>query len=88
MKMYKDINDLSDAVKNGEVHTPKKAIEAKCLDCSAYQVGEVRQCVVTDCPLYAFRLGKNPYRKKQVMSEERIAAATQNLLKYRKRKEE
>ncbi len=43
--------------------TPIKAIRAKCLDCSGNHPSEVRNCVITDCPLYPYRLGKNPNRK-------------------------
>ena len=42
--------------------TPMKAIRAKCLECSNGQPKEVRGCIITECPLYAFRLGKNPNR--------------------------
>ncbi len=40
--------------------TPVKAIRAKCLDCSAGSRAEVRLCVMPDCPLFPFRMGKNP----------------------------
>lgn len=40
--------------------TPLKAIRLKCLDCSAGSRHEVKHCVIPDCPLYAFRMGKNP----------------------------
>lgn len=40
--------------------TPIKAIRAKCLDCVAGQVVEVRLCPSSDCPLYPFRMGHNP----------------------------
>jgi len=43
--------------------TPLKAIRAKCLDCSNNQPKEVRFCLVVDCPLYSYRLGRNPKRK-------------------------
>ena len=43
--------------------TPIKAIRAKCLECSGGQPSEVRECLITDCPLYPFRMGKNPNRK-------------------------
>jgi hypothetical protein len=43
--------------------TPLKAIRAKCLDCSAGQPSEIRNCVITICPLYPYRFGKNPNRK-------------------------
>ncbi|WP_170611093.1 hypothetical protein [Ruegeria arenilitoris] len=35
------------------------AIRAKCLDC-AYDPGEVRKCVQTDCPLWPLRMGCVP----------------------------
>jgi hypothetical protein len=40
--------------------TPLKAIRKKCLDCCCFQPKEVKECPVTTCPLYAFRLGRNP----------------------------
>lgn len=43
--------------------SPVKAIKIKCLDCSDGVKKEVRECIILDCPLYPFRLGKNPNRK-------------------------
>jgi len=43
--------------------TPLQAIRAKCLDCTCWQPKEVRLCPCEDCPLYPYRLGKNPARK-------------------------
>lgn len=37
-----------------------KAIRAKCLDCSNYQQTEVRECPVVRCPLWPWRMGKQP----------------------------
>ena len=48
-----------------------RAIRLKCYDCSAYQTNEVRDCIVNNCPLYPFRLGKNPFRKKELTEEKR-----------------
>lgn len=42
--------------------TPLRAIRGKCLDCCTGQFKEVRFCVAEDCPLYTYRLGKNPRR--------------------------
>lgn len=53
--------------------TPLKAIRAKCLDCCYGQAYEVRMCVLKDCPLYPFRFGKNPNRKREYTEEERMA---------------
>ena len=46
-----------------------KAVRAKCLDCCCWQKNEVKLCPATQCPLYDFRMGKNPFRKKKVLSE-------------------
>jgi len=43
--------------------TPLKAIKAKCLDCSCYSPKEVKECVIKECSLYPYRVGKNPNRK-------------------------
>lgn len=38
-----------------------KAIRAKCIDCSGGQQSEVRKCVATNCALWPFRMGRNPF---------------------------
>ena len=53
--------------------TPMKAIRAKCLECSNGSANEVRLCPIPDCPLYEFRLGKNPNIKKRELTEEQRA---------------
>ncbi len=42
--------------------TPLKAIRAKCLDCVCFQPSEVRKCPAKECPLWPFRMGRNPNR--------------------------
>jgi len=42
--------------------TPIKSIRAYCLECSGGSPKEVRLCVIPECPLYPYRLGKNPNR--------------------------
>lgn len=49
--------------------TPLKAIREKCIDCSGGSKKEVRLCWASNCPLYPFRMGKNPYRKKRKVAE-------------------
>lgn len=41
--------------------SPIKAIRAKCLDCSGGNEAEVRKCVAITCPLWSFRMGRNPF---------------------------
>jgi hypothetical protein len=45
--------------------TPLKAIRLHCLDCSGGSTKEVRLCVISDCPLYPYRFGRNPKKKGQ-----------------------
>ena len=44
----------------------KAAVTLKCLECSAYQPSEIKLCVCTSCPLYAFR----PYQGKLIVPKE------------------
>lgn len=69
---------MSDATPSSN---PMKAIRAKCLDCMCDQVNEVKLCPSESCPLYPFRMGKNPFRAKKVLSEEKKAALTELLKK-------
>ena len=40
--------------------TPTKAIRKKCKDCTGGQCLEIKYCPILNCPLWAFRFGKNP----------------------------
>ena len=79
----KSLDDLDKVVLSGEVKSPLKAIKLKCLDCSAYDKGEVRNCFVEKCPLYPFRTGRNPFRKGREYTEEERAALGERLRKAR-----
>ena len=48
-----------------------RAIHLKCYDCSAYNINEIKECPVKECPLYPFRQGKNPFRKRELTDEQR-----------------
>ena len=58
---------------------PLQAIKLKCIDCMCGQKNEVKLCPSQDCSLYAFRLGKNPYRKPRQYSEEQKHAMAERL---------
>jgi len=45
--------------------TPMSAIRAKCMECSNFQYSEINRCPVTDCALWAYRLGTKPDQKKK-----------------------
>jgi len=58
-------------------YTPLKAIRQKCLDCSSGDKAEVRNCIcyegnpegVEPCPLWIYRMGKNPFIKRKKKGE-------------------
>lgn len=56
-----------------------KAIRRKCLDCSGYNIAEVRGCRHAACSLHPFRMGKG----NRTMSEAQRAAAAERLSQYR-----
>jgi len=61
--------------------TPVKAIRHKCMECSNWQYIEVKTCQMDDCPLFPYRLGKNPSIK---MTEKQKEIATKNFVKGKK----
>lgn len=55
-------------------HLPKpvlKAIKENCINCSGDD--HPTRCTATSCPLYPFRLGKNPWTKRELTDEQREA---------------
>lgn len=51
-----------------------KVIKLKCLDCCGGVLDEVKKCGCQDtCFLYPYRLGKNPFTKKNLTEEQRNA---------------
>lgn len=42
-----------------------KAIRSKCLDCTGQQLDEVRNCNIDRCPIYPYRMGKNPFSNRK-----------------------
>ena len=62
-------------MKMDKITSPLKAIRCFCIECMGGQVREVKDCTAPNCPLYAFRMGKNPYRSRELTDEERQAIA-------------
>ncbi len=53
-------------------NTPKsamKAIRAKCIDCVCWQPSLIRECSVKSCPIWQFRMGKNPPWRKALFQK-------------------
>jgi len=65
--------------------TPIKAIRQYCLSCSNGSPKEVRFCVIPECPLYPYRLGKNPNRKKRTLSQKEKDEIRERLSKAREK---
>jgi hypothetical protein len=62
---------------------PLKAIREKCLDCCCGNAAEVRKCVAVDCPLWPYRMGTNPLRKKRELSAAQKRERAERLAKAR-----
>ncbi len=71
----KDSLDDKDHLKNHSKKPLLKVIREKCLDCCVGQPSEVRVCHITDCPLWPYRMGENPFRKHKLTDEQKLAAA-------------
>ena len=48
-----------------------KAIRADCIDCMGGQRGLVRDCELRGCPLWPYRMGKNPFHTRKMTDEQR-----------------
>lgn len=51
--------------------SPVKAIHAFCVDCMGGHESYIKTCTTDTCPLHPFRLGKNPYLKRELTPEQR-----------------
>lgn len=49
------------------------AVRANCVECCGGQTSEVRKCTATHCALWAFRMGTNPFARREVSEEQRVA---------------
>lgn len=67
------------------ITNPVKAIRAFCVECFGGLNSEIKKCQSIDCPLFPFRMGKNPYRTKREMTQEQKEAAAERLAKARKK---
>ena len=67
-----------------EITNPVKAIRAFCMGCSGDSTAEVKNCPVYKCPLYPFRMGKNPYRQRREMTKEEKRVLADRLREARK----
>lgn len=59
--------------------TPIKAIRAKCLDCSCGSFTEIKNCTVTNCALYEYRMGHRPKKEGNFMNCRFINASNEEV---------
>ena len=52
-----------------------KIIRAKCKDCCSGSESEVKLCTAVACPLWPYRMGKNPFRHRELSDEQRAIVA-------------
>ena len=69
------------------ITSPIKVIRAKCIDCCCGQSSEVKLCPSIKCPLYPFRMGKNPFHAKREYTDEQQATMAERLSKIRRQKQ-
>lgn len=65
--------------------TTLQAIRANCLECNG-TTKEVELCPCVKCPLYPYRLGKNPNYKKRKLTPEQMERQLVNLAAAREKK--
>lgn len=64
--------------------TPLKCIKAKCQECRGTKLTvKIEACPEKECPLYPYRMGKDPHRKPVTLSPEHRAAANAALERVR-----
>ena len=63
--------------------SPLKAIRLKCLECCCGSSNEVKLCPCTNCSLYPFRDGHNPFTAKREYTAEQKEAIKSRLANSR-----
>lgn len=74
----KDILDDTGYLRSHTKKSLLKVIRAKCLDCCGDQPSEIRLCQASDCSLWPYRMGKNPFHKRK-MTDNQKHVATERL---------
>jgi len=66
-----DLSKEADDLK-GHTKTPLlKVIRKKCLDCCGGLHGEVRKCPIINCPLWPYRMAKNPFHTRIIAKDKK-----------------
>jgi len=54
-----------------------EAIRQNCVECCMGNQAEVRRCRVVTCPMWPYRMGTNPFVKRELTEEQRARAREQ-----------
>ena len=54
--------------------SPNRAIHFQCIECMGWSSHEVKECTDYHCPLYPFRMGTNPSRKRGQKEPSKVRA--------------
>jgi hypothetical protein len=62
--------------KNEKRKIPVKAMREKCIECMGGKDSEdyrrrIKECASAECPIFAFRFGKDPYRHPNLSNDQR-----------------
>ena len=68
-----------------QITSPLRAIKQFCFEYNGSVRGEAEKCTSPKCPLFQFRMGKNPYHTRE-MSDEQKREAAERLRKSREAK--
>lgn len=79
---------IENEILKNKANSPQKAIVNFCISCMGYHKTWVKECTAKDCPLYEFRLGRNPYRKVREYSDEELENLKNRAKKARESKKE
>lgn len=77
---------IENEILKSKANSPQKAIVNFCISCMGYHKTWVKECTAKNCPLYEFRLGRNPYRKTREYSEEELQELKDRAKKAREKK--
>ena len=77
------MNTLHEAAE--PITSPLKAIRANCVECMGGQRSLVRECDLRGCPLWPYRLGKNPFITKRNLTAKDRSEIGERLRRGRER---
>ena len=63
----------------GHPITPLKAILVHCVECGGSSYAEANKCTLTSCPLWPYRMGRNPFHAKSKRRKPATAATVRAL---------